>query len=81
MIKAFQRNLHFSICNFHFSTKFSVSFQNAKLIRNSFLDTDVHRKSLSPWRYAHSVFFVSAVICVNLRPIKFSLTLFEARAS
>ena len=33
MIKAIQRNLHFSICNFHFSIKFSVSFQNAKLIR------------------------------------------------
>jgi hypothetical protein len=33
MIRILQKNLHFSICNFHFSMKFSVSFQKAKLIR------------------------------------------------
>jgi len=44
-------------------------------IGNSFLATDVHRKSLSAWRYAHSVFFVSAVICGYLRPIKFNSNL------
>ncbi len=33
MIRILQKNLHFSICNFHFSMKFSVSFQNAKLIQ------------------------------------------------
>jgi len=32
MIRILQKNLHFSICNFHFSMKFSVSFQKAKLI-------------------------------------------------
>ncbi len=34
------------------------------------MDTDVHRKSLSAMRIAS--FFVSEVICVNLRPIKFN---------
>ena len=36
------------------------------------MDTDVHRKALSAMRIAS--FFVSAVICVNLRPIKFTVS-------
>jgi len=33
MTMVLQKNLHFSIGNFHFSMKFSVAFQNAKLIQ------------------------------------------------
>jgi len=35
---------HFSSCNFHFSMKFSDSFQNAKLLQNSPI---VYRKTES----------------------------------
>jgi len=31
----FPKILHFAFCNFHFSMRFSVSFQSAKLIRIS----------------------------------------------
>jgi len=36
-----QKNLHFSIGNFHFSMKFSVAFQNAKLIQKGMLGVKV----------------------------------------
>jgi len=31
--KLFSKNLHFAICNFHFSMTFSPPFQKAELIR------------------------------------------------
>jgi len=33
MNDVFSKDFHFAFCNFHFSMKFSVPFQNAKLIQ------------------------------------------------
>jgi hypothetical protein len=33
MDEVFSENLHLAFCNFHFSMKFSIPFQNAELIR------------------------------------------------
>jgi hypothetical protein len=49
-----QKNLHFSIGNFHFSMKFSVAFQNAKLIQN-FYSTKGGR-----WQYFPAQYFTSS---------------------